>query len=113
MSLLFTYSSISEEIFRIEIGTDYNRYSDSDLRRRVWELERAVWQLQMKVFQIEMRTLNANPTPLENWVCKVMAMGETYTGSGNSRPVAKAKAMEECRKKRGDTFFCKETECEK
>ena len=40
---------------RIEIGTDYKKYSNDELRRRVYDLERAVGQLQDQVFQLAMR----------------------------------------------------------
>ena len=98
----------AEEIFKIQIGKDYSGYSDKDLRRRVWELERAVYQLQAKVYQLEAQPV----APPENWVCTISAMGDTYTGTGSSQALAKAKAIENCKAARGDGFFCKNPSCE-
>jgi hypothetical protein len=107
--------SHAEQVFRIEVGHDYKNYSDSDLRRRVWELERAVEQLQMRVFQLEAKpTQVIAPAPAtDSWICTVKAMGNTYTGTGGSKAVAKSKALEACKAgQNGDGFFCKNAECE-
>jgi hypothetical protein len=98
----------AEEVFKIQIGKDYSSYSDQDLRRRVWELERAVWQLQQRVFQLEADRAQA---PVDSWVCTVTAMGDTYTGTGPSKAMATANSIENCRKARGDGFFCKNPQC--
>lgn len=99
----------AENVFRIEIGSDYKSYSQSDMQRRIWELERAVFQLQQRVFQLE-----ATNSPTESWICTVKAMGDTFTGTGGSKAVAKSKALENCKAARkGDGFFCKDDGCEK
>ncbi len=103
----------AEEIFRIEVGRDYNRYTQRDLQRRVWELERAVSQLQARVFELELSRLKAptaTPAPLETWLCKISAMGVTYTGTGATRAIAEHKVMETCKEK-ADDFFCKNPTC--
>lgn len=114
LCLIFGFSSIGyseEEVYRIEIGRDYKRYSDSDLRRRVWELERAVWQLQQRVFQLEGQK-TTTPTS-DTWACTITAMGNTYTGTGASKGTAIAKTIENCKTARGgDGFFCKDPKCE-
>jgi len=33
---------------------DYSNYSNTELKRRIWDLEKAVWQLQQRVFQLEL-----------------------------------------------------------
>jgi len=106
---LFSANTYAEEIFRIEVGKNSSS-SQSDLQRRVWELERAVWQLQQKVFNLE----NKNPgNNSETWLCTLKAMGNTYTGTGGSKAVAKAKVIDVCKAARGgDGFFCKDPECE-
>ena len=105
----FSLNLRAEEIFRIEIGKDYQNYSDSDLRRRVWELERAVWQLQQRVFQLE---ANKAPTA-DSWVCTIKAMGDSYVGTGATKAVAISNAMDKCKSGRGgDGFFCKDPKCE-
>lgn len=100
----------AEEVFRIEIGKDYRSYSDSDLRRRVWELERAVWQLQQRVFQLES---GKNQQPVNSWLCTIEALGNTYTGVGGTKAVAASEAIKACKADRkGDGFFCKDPKCE-
>lgn len=111
--LLVAASAVhADEVFRIEIGKDYSRYSQSDLQRRVWDLERAVFQLQQQVFKLETNKVVAAPTS-DSWICTIKAMGGTYTGTGGSKAVATAKAVESCKAGRGgDGFFCKDAKCE-
>jgi hypothetical protein len=107
-SVLDAQTAYSDEVYRIEVSKDYNGYSKDDLKRRVWELERAVWQLQQKVFQIESQ---AKTTP--TWLCKIAAMGETFSGVGVNRVLAEKEAMDMCKlsgaSKKG--FFCSAAEC--
>jgi len=104
-------TAFSEEIIRIEVGKDYRRYSQSDLQHRVWELERAVWQLQQRVFQLEAAPTHA---PAEAWICTISAVGNNYTGTGNSKVAAMEAAIKNCKAgQNGDTFFCKNPTCEK
>ncbi len=103
----------ADPIFRIEVGKDYQQYSDNDLRRRVWELERAVAQLQARVFQLEATprgTTIITPVQAESWLCTISAMGKESSGTGATKAVAAHKAIEEC-KKTGDSFFCKNPQC--
>ncbi|MBN8541854.1 MAG: hypothetical protein J0L82_15795 [Deltaproteobacteria bacterium] len=114
MTLAPSAQVAAEEVFRIEVGRDYNSYSQRDLQRRVWELERAVAQLQSRVFELELSRA-ARPLPtatpaVDTWICKVTAMGVTYTGTGGSKAVAEHKAIETCKEK-ADDFFCKEAKC--
>lgn len=100
--------SITTEVFRIEMGKNYKDYSQGDLQRRVWELERAVWQLQQRVFELQ----STASAPLETWVCTVKAMGNVYTGTGETNALATANAIESCKAARGgDGFFCKNPKC--
>jgi hypothetical protein len=93
------------EIFRVEVGKNYKDYSKSDLQRRVWELERAVFQLQQKVFEL------SAAEPVKTWACTIDAMGDVYTGDGETKAVASTKAIENCKKERHDGFFCKNPKC--
>lgn len=112
LAVLLAAPSFAEEIFKIEIGKDYKSYSHSDLQHRVWELERAVWQLQQKVFQLENKQ-PSNGGGGDTWLCTVTAMGNSYTGTGGSKAVAKSKAIDACKAARGgDGFFCNEAKCE-
>jgi hypothetical protein len=107
---LFSSQARAEEIFKIEVGSNYQQYSHADLQKRVWDLERAVWQLQQRVFQLE----TAKPTTVsDSWICTVTAMNETYTGTGGSKAVATADVIKNCKNGRGgDGFFCKSPKCE-
>jgi hypothetical protein len=99
----------ADKIIKIEIGKDYKNYSTEELRQRVWRLEKAVWQLQRRVFELEATSQNSEK---KDWICKITAMGQTYTGIGGSRAVAEAYAYENCKKgQKGSTFFCKVPKC--
>ena len=100
----------TEDVFKIQIGKDWQKYSNSDLQKRVWELERAVWQLQQKVFELE----TAKNLPKANtWVCTINAMGNTYSATGPTKAVATLEAVQKCKDSRGgDGFFCKDVKCE-
>ncbi|MEK6554597.1 MAG: hypothetical protein AABZ31_05110 [Bdellovibrionota bacterium] len=89
------------------------------MKRRIWELERAVWQLQQRVFELEADKKNgtviAAPVPEtpDAWACTITAMGDQYVGTGGSKAVATARAVEKCTAARKDSFFCKDAKCEK
>jgi hypothetical protein len=105
-------SLLAGEIFRIEIGKDYNKYSDNDLKRRVWELERAVWQLQQKVFELEMSKTQA-PTAQATWICKTEAMGRKFSATGSSKAIAENEVMEKCKADptSANGFHCEDARC--
>lgn len=111
LSLSFSPNLFADEdVFRIEIGRDYKKYSNTDLQRRVWDLERAVWQLQRKVYNLEANNQAHQP---DSWACTIEAMGDKYVGTGATKAVATAKAMKDCKAGRGgDGFFCKDVKCE-
>lgn len=98
-----------EKLIRIEVG-DRNNSSERELRERIWRLERAVDQLQQKVYQLQ----DENNRTAAEWVCTVTALGSTYTGLGGSKAVAKANAIRNCKKVKGEnTIFCDDPKCEK
>ncbi len=108
-----------DRVLRIEIGKDYKNYSNSDLRRRVWQLEQAVDQLQRRVFELELKDEFEKPKPEvikkeeDKWFCKITAMGKDYAATGPTKPKAKMNAIEACKKESsGDGFFCKDPVCE-
>lgn len=112
--LLFTFTStvFAEGIVKIQIGDRGKTYSQSDLNQRIWRLERAVSQLQQRVFQLE-SIKPPIPTSDAEWICKITAMGNTYSGVGGSKAVATHNAIENCSRGSGDGFFCKNATCEK
>lgn len=107
LSFLFSFHVQAERVIKIEIGKDYKNHSKAELRQRVWMLEKAVYQLQNRVFHLESESNSKS-----DWICKITAMGETYTGIGGSRAVAEAKVFKNCKKgQKGSGFFCKESKC--
>lgn len=114
-ALLITASAFSSDIIKIEIGKKGGSYSKKELERRIYRLEQAVWQLQQRVFNLETTsTTTTTPNPGIEWLCKISAMGEFYTGIGGSKAVATHRAVENCKAARsGDGFFCKDVKCEK
>lgn len=101
---------MSNQIFKIEFESDYRKSSDSDLKRRVWELERAVWQLQQKVFQME---IGRNQQPTASWICKTSGMGDQFSAIGSSKAVAEHTVMEKCKAspKTANGFHCDTPSC--
>ncbi|MCB9060213.1 MAG: hypothetical protein H6622_01665 [Halobacteriovoraceae bacterium] len=109
--LIFGLSANAKDIFRIEIGQDYNNYSNQELKQRIWRLENAVEQLQVQVFNLKHSDTRKNQ--VESWSCTIKAMGEDFIATGNSKATAKANVIKECKKGNGgDGFFCKNPKCE-
>lgn len=107
---LITFPTDAGEIYKIEIGKNYNTYSNRELRERIWRLERAVWQLQQKVFQLENHSNRHKPA--NTWVCTLSAMSDHFSASGPTKAEAKSKVINKCNKKRGSGFFCTNPKCE-
>ncbi len=100
-------------IYRIEVGSDYQKHSQAELQRRVWQLERAAWQLQQRVFELELAKNNPKQPAPDTWVCTIVAMGDNYAGTGASKAIATQNAIDKCTKARnGESFFCKNPHCE-
>ncbi len=95
LALIFILPSVgmSREVFKIEIGSNYERYSKKELRRRVWELERAVAQLQDQVFHLSMSQNQYQP---EEWTCHMQSFGKTHMASARTRGKALALVMSKC-----------------
>lgn len=113
--ILVSINSFAGEIFKIEIGKDYNQYTDRDSKRRIWELERAVYQLQQKVFELEMGKYQPVTVKVEqaSWICKTMAMGEKFSATGTSKAIADDAVMEKCKAspRSANGFHCDEATC--
>lgn len=93
--LSFSPSFAAEDIIRIQVGTDYKRYSNEDLRRRVWQLEMAVAQLQEQVFQLAMKNNDTRPTS-KYWTCHIQSFGKTHMASGDTKASALAQTLKKC-----------------
>lgn len=100
----------AKDIIKIEIGKDYNKYTNTELRERIWRLENAVWQLQREVFKLKQ---SDKGNTVDTWVCTLSAMGDHFSASGPTKAAAKSEVINKCSEKRGDGFFCKEPKCEK
>lgn len=127
--LFVSFNSAADSLFKIEVGQDYHKYSQSDLQRRVWELERAVSQLQQRIVDLERNEMNARNNNhgredyydrtnhhrnglKDSWFCTIKAMGKIHTGTGITRAVASERAMNNCKDaNRGDSFFCSSISC--
>lgn len=105
----------ADEPIRIEIGKNYDGYSNEELRRRVWQLERAVTQLQDQVFQLAIRGGEGSKvTPAATWTCFTQSFGKTFTASAATKANSLAQVLKKC----GDAtnaIHCKESEvkCDK
>ena len=82
---------------RIEVGKDYDGYSNEELRRRVWQLERAVSQLQDQVFQLAVRNGDSRASaPAAQWTCTIQSFGKTLVATANTKSAALADALKRC-----------------
>lgn len=93
LGILFCGPTFAEDVFRIEVGRDYNHYSNDELRRRVWELERAVSQLQSRVFQLEVNESRPQKNP---WTCTIQSFGKTHVSNADTKASALAKVLKKC-----------------
>lgn len=86
------------EPIRIEIGQNYDRYSNEELRRRVYDLERAVAQLQAEVFHLSVRDRVSAPPQIERkeWTCTIQSFGKTHSASAKTRAKALAQTLKKC-----------------
>ena len=100
---LFSFAQ-ADEPYRIEVGTNYSKYSNEELRRRVWQLERAVAQLQNQVFELAIRNggnggNNMVPAPVHSggsWTCQIQSFGKTHVAGGNTKASALAQVLKKC-----------------
>jgi len=82
----------SVEPIRIEIGKNYDGYSNKELRRRVWQLEKAVAQLQDQVFQLAVKS----STGTGSWTCQIQSFGKTLVAAGQTKASALAQVLKKC-----------------
>ncbi|MCB0378095.1 MAG: hypothetical protein KDD33_06350 [Bdellovibrionales bacterium] len=86
-------ATFARDIFKIQVGRDYDRYSNKELRRRVWELERAVAQLQDQVFQLAM---DKGHSSTADWTCHIQSFSKTHVASGRTKASAIAQVLKKC-----------------
>ena len=85
----------AQESFHIEVGKNYEKYSDEELRRRVWQLEKAVAQLQDQVFQLALKNGSQN-SGSGNWTCQIQSFGKTHIANGSTKASALAQVLKKC-----------------
>lgn len=108
LCLLFPGSiALSENVFRIEVGDNYDSHSNKELRRRVWQLERAVWQMQQRIYQLEAKP-KAN---MHTWVCTLSPFSSNYSETGASKATASAAVIKACTLGEKSGFHCKNPKC--
>lgn len=95
----------ADSVYRIEVGEDYSKYSNRDLRERVWRLERAVAQLQQKVFELQAQN-TATPTP-KVWTCYMQSFAQTFTATASTKSAAVADLIQQCSRRSG-AIHCSE-----
>lgn len=106
LATLFTaFHAQAIDPIRIEIGKNYEGYSNAELKRRVWQLERAVNQLQEQVFQLAMR--DSSNRGSGNWTCSLQSFGKTHVAGGNTKASALAQVLKKC-SDASNAIHCKE-----
>lgn len=103
----------AEVVYSVKPGEDYKKYSREELQKRVHWLEKAVEQLQKKVFNLsQAKVIEQKRKP--EWRCRISVMGDDFTGEGESKAIASAKATENCKSQmKGTQFFCNVPKCSK
>jgi hypothetical protein len=109
---LLAAHSYAREIYTVTVDVDNQDNSVTALKQRVYQLERAVRQLQETVFALQLRAPEERELR-EAWVCKISAMGESFSASAASRAVAEDRVLEKCKKSPSSQngFFCKNVSC--
>lgn len=124
-----------DQLLKIQAGSDYSRYSDRELRKRIWDLERAVDQLQQKInymepflmdhhelqrdhFQMERRLKKLEETRGQNsapnnstieeetyWLCTLKGKEEVFTSAHKQKAIASNNVMEQCKTRYKNSSF--------
>lgn len=93
--LAFSTAHAGVDLVRIEIGKNYEGYTNDELRRRVWQLEKAVAQLQDQVFQLAVRD-GGSRGGTGDWTCQIQSFSKTHIASGRTKARALAEALKKC-----------------
>ncbi len=94
---VFSISSVfASDITIVMPGKDYGKYSNDELRMRIWNLEKAVMQLQQKVFAIELA--QSGSAGSGHWTCMTKSFGKTFTSTAPTKMKAMADVVADCSK---------------
>jgi hypothetical protein len=94
-TLLFAARLSAEVPITIEIGKNYERYTEKELKERVWNLERAVAQLQNQVFQLAINK-GGSATEVATWTCQMQSFATTHIASASTKSSAMAQVLKKC-----------------
>ncbi len=96
-AVVFLPSAESDPIFRIEVGSNYESYSNDELKRRVWHLEKAVWQMQQRIYHLEAQgPVQQVVEQRSEWTCYLRSFGKAYTHTAASQTKARAEVIRQC-----------------
>ncbi len=96
ISLLFSSVAFANDITIVMPGKDYGKYSNDELRMRIWNLEKAVMQLQQKVFAIELS--QSNTSAGGHWTCMIKSFGKSFSSTAPTKTKALADVIADCSK---------------
>lgn len=94
--LCFCVQAKAIEPVRIDLDKSYDKYTNEELRRRVWQLERAVAQLQDQVLQLAAHQGTASVITPATWTCQMQSFAKTLVASGTTRASALAQVLKKC-----------------
>ncbi|MES2528395.1 MAG: hypothetical protein V4598_15025 [Bdellovibrionota bacterium] len=112
IALLFVFSTqgFAGDVKVILPGKDYGKYSNDELRMRIWNLENAVMQLQQKVFAMEVAQTNASSAPTGGfWTCSMKSFGKSFSHTAPTKTKAMADVIADC-SKNTNAIHCDEDE---
>ena len=100
-SLIVFFIFISSNVFAGDItvvmpGKEYGKYSNDELRQRIWNLEKAVMQLQQKVFAMEIS--QTNTASAGSWTCMIKSFGKSFSSTAPTKTKAMADVIADCSK---------------
>ena len=97
IALILTLSSaFASDITIVMPGKDYGKYSNDELRMRIWNLEKAVMQLQQKVFAMEIAQTNVSTGG--HWTCMIKSFGKSFSSTAPTKTKAMADVIADCSK---------------
>lgn len=105
--LLSTSSVFASDITIVMPGKDYGKYTNDELRMRIWNLEKAVMELQQKVFALQIS--QTAPAGAGQWTCMIKNFGKTFTSTAPTKMKAMADVVSDC-SKASNAVHCDEDE---
>lgn len=93
---LFSFPLFAGDITVVMPGKDYGKYSNDELRERIWNLEKAVMQLQQKVFAMEIAQTNVSTGG--HWTCMIKSFGKSFSSTAPTKTKAMADVIADCSK---------------